>query len=691
MISTPSDAEIEDVSVPIRCAAQISDSYGSRSVVVRVAHPGLIRMELPSGQAGGISPGDVVQVESQTPPLGPIRASAKVESTESSTDHRGRPALSALLRLLDLSKSQRNALKSRLESLCPVAVLLGFDPSPARSQWESLRIIEAADAEDGLRYLDQEDVAVLALGPRLPPDEARAILARSVVEFPGNCNLNIVAGVGASADLFQEFIDDDRIFYLSRGPLSDAHLRSLVVAAASRFRAGQESAEEVLSAEAKDRLVEFCARLSVQPDAATAGSLLAEAAREEFGADTVQCLLYDSEKQVLTSADGTEPRVETAAAGLAGYIARTAESIRLDRVGDDPRYDVEADNPGGRVDACFLAEPLFGPRNAVIGVVSAVRSEGSPFSAEDAHRMASLAACAAPTLGALLFQSHAQTVLQEQAHAAGTHLDIFRQEALDFQTKNWDQEGDVLQSVPAWLRKTHWLTIALVVCGLVYMVLAKVDETATGPVVVRARSKIALTATTGGLVRSVEVAAGDRVRMGDLLLRFYDAPGSTSLERLKGQLRAPADGLVSDILVRPGQQVGSGDQVASIVDESAGYELIAMLPGSYAPQIHPGMDIVLKLVGYPDSHEVVAIERVGTEIVGPHEAARYAGRESTDALTVAGPVLIVRSTPPPKFSAGDRSYAFHDGMTGEGEVRVRSERMIVSLVPGLENLFRSKT
>jgi membrane fusion protein (multidrug efflux system) len=101
------------------------------------------------------------------------------------------------------------------------------------------------------------------------------------------------------------------------------------------------------------------------------------------------------------------------------------------------------------------------------------------------------------------------------------------------------------------------------------------------------------------------------------------------------------------------------------------------------------MPIVLKLQGYPDSHEMIPIGRVGTEIVGPHEAARYAGKESTDALTVAGPVVIVRSElQPSRFTAGGHTYNYQDGMTGVAEVSVRSEPMIVSLVPGLKNILK---
>src|SRR5260370_36542179 len=102
------------------------------------------------------------------------------------------------------------------------------------------------------------------------------------------------------------------------------------------------------------------------------------------------------------------------------------------------------------------------------------------------------------------------------------------------------------------------------------------------------------------------------------------------------------------------------------------------------------MNLVLKLQGYPDSHEVIPIDTVSAEIIGPHEATRYIGKESTDAINITGPIVIARSVlQRPVFGTSERSYKYHDGMIGQAEVSVRSERMILSLIPGLRELLRS--
>jgi len=79
---------------------------------------------------------------------------------------------------------------------------------------------------------------------------------------------------------------------------------------------------------------------------------------------------------------------------------------------------------------------------------------------------------------------------------------------------------------------------------------------------------------------------------------------------------------------------------------------------------------------------------VGSEIVGPREAARFAS--SADELTVTGPSVVVHCPLTSQvFSVGDRSYEYHDGMTGQAEVDLRSEPMIISILPGVKEFLRN--
>lgn len=656
---------------PIRCVVGLCCEAGRCAGIARMISLAGVRVQLLPDECDSLLPGKVVEMNSDSAPIGPIRTQARVMSIDAETDDRGRPVVSAGLKFVALDEAQRYALKRRLDLLQPVILTIGLDPTLTDACRTNFRVLESVGADGALSHFDREDIAVLVLGPLLKPVETCEILSRTNAEFPGSCTVNVVLNADTAPELFQSFVDEDRLFYLARGSVTAAQLRSILIAAADRFQTKLEESQNAPAPPAgpDDRILEFCFRLSQQVDLASVGDLLVEAVEILIDAERAQYLIYDEDTETLWSKDRLThlERRESAATGVVGYVARTSEAVRVDLAAEDPRYDGDTDNPTGAVDARFIAAPISGVGGDLAGVVSAVRDgQSRPFSDEDARRLKLLAACAAPTVSTILLQSRIEKLTAERAQSALNTSSLYRQEALDYQNRGSAKDGEALIALPIWLRRSNWVILAAIVVGLCYSILAKVHEYAAGPVLIRARNKITLTSETGGLVRSVEVPMGARVRLGDLVIRFYDVPGSTPLDRFKAQLRAPSDGVISDIRVREGQQVNPGDQVASIINEASGYELIALLPGSYAPQIRPGMSIVLKLQGYPESREVVPIETLGAEIIGPHEAARYLGRESTDALTVSGPVVIVRSQLlRSAFRAGERSYRYQDGMAGK--------------------------
>jgi membrane fusion protein (multidrug efflux system) len=545
---------------------------------------------------------------------------------------------------------------------------------------------------DLLVSFGQEEVAALVLGPSLVLLEAHSILTSITAQFPDNAATIVLIGVGPDPSSFQSFIDADRVFYLSRGPMTGVQIRSIIVAAIGRFRAKAEGpANGIVRYEAcRTGVLDYCDRLSCQPDIPDAGGLLVEAVCNLVNADRSEYLICDPENESLWSIDlaSRRERTESAAAGVVGYVARTGERVQIDRLCLDPRFDAEADDPGGTGQVQFVALPIPAPAGSPAGVVTAIRDGTAPaFSQEEVGIIELLAACAGSTLSAIMLRECTQKLLLEKARSDSASADLFRQEALNHFSRSWDADGDVLKASPAWLRRTHWVTVALLLAGLIYLVAAKVDELAAGPALVQARSKIAVVAPAGGLVNSVGISSGDDVRLGTLLVRFQNQPGAMRLDRFRSELRAPAAGVVSGLRVRPGQQLAPGDQVASIIDTARGYELVALLPGSYAPQLRQGAPLIFKFDGYSNSREVASVAHVGTEIISPREAALEVG---TDVLIVPGPVVIVRAfLPASGFSAGGRSYSYRDGMTATAEVSIGSEPMIVSLVPGLRNFFRT--
>src|SRR5262249_33434450 len=157
--------------------------------------------------------------------------------------------------------------------------------------------------------------------------------------------------------------------------------------------------------------------------------------------------------------------------------------------------------------------------------------------------------------------------------------------------------GDLLRISPKWMDWTYWLLLTVFAAGLLYTIVGTVSEYATGPAIVRFEGRTDLRSISAGTVTSIEVQPGQRVSADKLLVRFYDAQEVAEFERINKEfelqliknlnnpydpviqqalvllrsqkelaearlkerfVRAPQDGLVSDIRIRPGQHVSPG-------------------------------------------------------------------------------------------------------------------------------------
>lgn len=306
-------------------------------------------------------------------------------------------------------------------------------------------------------------------------------------------------------------------------------------------------------------------------------------------------------------------------------------------------------------------------------------------------------------------------------------MSIFRPEALQHAASGARADGDVLRLSPAWTRVTYWVLVAAFVAALLYGMFGQVHEYAVGPAIVRLVGRDEITATVAGTVGSVEVRPGQTVAKGDVLVRFHAARESAELERLERELelqlvrtlrdpsdtgarealtslqtqkelaaaklaefsvRAPRAGVVGDVRIRRGQLLAEGDIVVTLLPEEPRFTLVAMLPGAYRPQLQPGMSLRFEVAGYRYAYQELVIDAVSAQIVGPNEVKRYLGAELADTVRVDGPVVLVEAKPASTvFRADGRTFDFYDGMNGVAEARVRTERILVALVPGLRYVF----
>lgn len=300
---------------------------------------------------------------------------------------------------------------------------------------------------------------------------------------------------------------------------------------------------------------------------------------------------------------------------------------------------------------------------------------------------------------------------------------IFRQEAIDHHTRA-RLDGDALLRLPTWTQWTYRLVLVAALAATAFVAFATVPEYVEGPGLVRARQRVSVTAVAAGVVASVEVERGQRVAAGDILVRLRSVEEQAEIVSLQrefdtalvgmlanpidhavrqsvGGLRAQKDilqarleqrlvrasspGTVGDIRVRAGQTVAPGDFVASIVGEGARFYLVALLPGQHRPSLREGQPLRVELTGYQYAYQTLTIGHIEDDIIGPSEVRRVLGPEIGDAIAVSAPVVVVQGDlAGTSFASGGVPLNYFDGMHAQVRARVRSQNLLVHLIPGLK-------
>lgn len=304
-----------------------------------------------------------------------------------------------------------------------------------------------------------------------------------------------------------------------------------------------------------------------------------------------------------------------------------------------------------------------------------------------------------------------------------TRASLFRPEAIEHRrTRGLQAELVVLDAAA-----TAWgfrLLCAGMLALVVFIILGRVNEYATGPAFVQLDGRAPLTADAAGLVSSVAVKPGDRVQAGDELVRFHAAEELAELQAATREfdnqvaklllrpddaitrealvplrtrkelaqqrcdrrvLRAPQTGVVGDVRVRAGQVVELGMRVIDLQAAATAATVTALLPGRYRPLLRAGDKLRFEIDGFHHLAHELTINRVGEQIVGPAEAARFVGRDLADAVAIQGPVVLVEAElPSTHFSMDGQPYDYASGMFGKAETIVRNEPIAYAFVPSLK-------
>ena len=400
----------------------------------------------------------------------------------------------------------------------------------------------------------------------------------------------------------------------------------------------------------------------------------------------------------------------------------------------------EARNTGHDDQAeCDPVTPKDGGSPAFAVWVAWRAAHREPFRPEDATSISQTTEPLIPLIVQLLLREEQQTLLrQSQAGADGTgggggsngQRISFRAEALQHYYEGVPDHGEVLRISPEWTRYAYPLLLLLFLAAVLFSMFGKVHEYAEGVGIVRLQGRVDVTAQVGGTVSRVLAQPGEAVAKGQLLVKLYDVQEEAELERIQREfelglldrlrhpadpvtartlgalraqrqlaisrleersVRAPVAGVTSDLRIQPGQLLAPGEVILSLHRQDEDRRLLGILPGHYRPQVQVGMPLRFELEGFRYAYQHLTVDAVSDEVFGPAEARRMLGPGVGDAVPISGPVVLIEARlPSGYFESEGRAYSYHDGSLGRLELKVRSERILLTLIPGLKALFAER-
>jgi multidrug resistance efflux pump len=312
--------------------------------------------------------------------------------------------------------------------------------------------------------------------------------------------------------------------------------------------------------------------------------------------------------------------------------------------------------------------------------------------------------------------------LQRRTELEADKKSLYRPEALDSHRRR-GHEGVIAELSPGWVRRTYQVLSVCMGAAIVFATLVHVPTYSAGTGVVYYEGT-PVAAPSPGTVDAVYVQGGQLVRKDDLLVKLSSAKEDADLATATAQLekseqaylidasdettrkqlieaqqqtaraqaavdqktvRAPKDGMVPQMRLRPGMAVQFGDPIATISEQDTTPEVWAFMPGGDRPRLHVGQTLQVELAGFTKAREKAVIYDVGRDVFNANEARRILGPEVGVKLPDDGSFVLVKAKLPGRtFKSDHKTMYYHHGMSAKTEVRVESKRFIVTLLPDLE-------
>ncbi|HXF06290.1 MAG TPA: sigma-54-dependent Fis family transcriptional regulator [Blastocatellia bacterium] len=208
----------------------------------------------------------------------------------------------------------------------------------------------------------------------------------------------------------------------------------------------------------------ICQKLSAEHDLDALLDLIAREATRLIEADRASIFLLDEEKRVLWSqvALASEPIRFDARLGIAGAVALTGETIRVDDVRQDPRFYPGIDARTGYRTRNILAVPLRTTEGEIIGTFEVLNKKGGSFTPEDEELLKALAAHAAISIETARLVSqlreHRDRLLEENTR-------LWKEVEGKFATQNILGTDEKIQRVVRLIEQISDTTLTVLITG----------------------------------------------------------------------------------------------------------------------------------------------------------------------------------------------------------------------------------
>lgn len=282
--------------------------------------------------------------------------------------------------------------------------------------------------------------------------------------------------------------------------------------------------------------------------------------------------------------------------------------------------------------------------------------------------------------------------------------------------------GEPLELSFGWGHAVHHALVLALLVTVALLVCVPIRDDVRGKAFVRFAGARAVGAASEGPVERVLVKAGERVKAGQPVVELHHAEASAQVERLTREhdglwlrllrdpldldarqamtttlpdlrrarallaeltVRAPADGVVSDVRVVEGRHVAKGDTLFVVVPEGARAEVVAVLPAAARPQLGTSSAARFWVDG-ADTNTGVQLTEVRGEAVGPTEIARVLGPTVQGSVAATGMSIVVTGALAEQaFPSDGRLRPFYPGMSGELDVALDRKPLLFLLVPSL--------